>query len=602
MLIIPPVTSTPLLKITHPNGGEVFSGTENIFFTLSDSSNPQSLIGNIHYSADANQFIADQNIISDVNLLNICDFSKGITTNTTNFNPPTLIATAGSETHLSIGSLDSNLTIIAFDEQAGNLFEGFNYDGTNFLINDSLVLNLNVELPPNSLDFDFFKIGSTDYMIVAIISSGNDTNRFMGFDFNGTQWNRNHAIVQGIQKEHGFGNIKYKAEHIAVVDFEGSTYLVMGSSVETLFPNTVFAWKWDGSSWQIDSLLFSDIANAIVPNMLGVSDSDHLGMDFFVDNDGILRGQFASFNTGGNNKRIGGGHFSQSTGQWVFDETYSADINALSGSSASGANALTASITQDYLNKTIAVTYLNGDVERVYELFANGFQTDTQATCTFPFDTTTAPNGFFFIDVNATNNTGASSFMSSTKKFQILNWTNSDISCLGITNVSSCILDINTFLITPINQTNDIEIKIINGGGLKNVGYKIINSRNDGKQYRAFTATQTDKTAGIWNFSDTITFGSTNYDSIQKLWQSASETYHYFFSDPIASNDTKYFQFEYYAPVFHFFSTTDPLWDNQLNPSINDNNSLQTDVFSVSTFSNMDSMLKIGRASCRERV
>ncbi|MCK4429131.1 MAG: hypothetical protein KAU95_02050, partial [Candidatus Aenigmarchaeota archaeon] len=77
MVIIPPVTATPVIEIIYPNGGEILNGTENIIFNVSDSTNPQTLFADIHYSADANTFLSDQNIVSDLNLLSACNFSQG---------------------------------------------------------------------------------------------------------------------------------------------------------------------------------------------------------------------------------------------------------------------------------------------------------------------------------------------------------------------------------------------------------------------------------------------------------------------------------------------------------------------------------------------
>lgn len=120
------------------------------------------------------------------------------------------------------------------------------------------------------------------------------------------------------------------------------------------------------------------------------------------------------------------------------------------------------------------------------------------------------------------------------------------------------------------------------------VDYNIFNPLTDGRQYFIYTSSDGNN----FEFDDTLTFGSTNSNPIQKIWDEVNDRYSYNFTDVLTPNETKYYRLTYRNPYKHYFSINNLDWFNNLVPFPLDTNSIPIDLFSVSQYSNIRSIFK----------
>lgn len=116
------------------------------------------------------------------------------------------------------------------------------------------------------------------------------------------------------------------------------------------------------------------------------------------------------------------------------------------------------------------------------------------------------------------------------------------------------------------------------------------NSLQNGKQYFVYTSID-----GVnWAFNDSLTYGTTNYDPIQKIWIDGNHSYYYGITDSLVAGQKKYYSFRFQPPARYWLQLKDSLdWFQQLNPSNSQVLGLNKDVFSISTFSDMRNIFLI---------
>lgn len=119
--------------------------------------------------------------------------------------------------------------------------------------------------------------------------------------------------------------------------------------------------------------------------------------------------------------------------------------------------------------------------------------------------------------------------------------------------------------------------------------FKIFNGRTDGKQYFIYTSSD-----GVtYAFDDTLTFGSTNENPMQKIWSNVNRFYTYSFDDTLTGLETKYYKLTYKSPYKHFFSiANNSEWQEHLVPNVLDQNVITVDEYSISSFTNIRTILK----------
>lgn len=154
----------------------------------------------------------------------------------------------------------------------------------------------------------------------------------------------------------------------------------------------------------------------------------------------------------------------------------------------------------------------------------------------------------------------------------------------------------------PITQTEDLIFLyngLDNGGtsGTIDFNFLVYNSDLSGKRYFVYTATQNDYENGIWNFDDTLTFGSDYYTGIQKIWSDSEQRYIYSFKDSaLFGNEKKYYWLKYDYPSYYWFSLhpdNQSDWDIQLLPSYDVSEAGHyKDYFSISQYNGMRNQFK----------
>lgn len=163
---------------------------------------------------------------------------------------------------------------------------------------------------------------------------------------------------------------------------------------------------------------------------------------------------------------------------------------------------------------------------------------------------------------------------------------------LQITDISNVSHNLNYSNVdfTPTTPANEFIFSAINSSGdTATVELNTINSLNDGRQYFIYKANPTQYNNGTWVFDDTATFGSTNSNPIQKIWDENSNHYVYTQDVGIPIGLT-YYKFTYKSPAKYFQKIKGEVdWSNTLEPSESIELGLAHDLFAISSFSNIRS-------------
>lgn len=157
-----------------------------------------------------------------------------------------------------------------------------------------------------------------------------------------------------------------------------------------------------------------------------------------------------------------------------------------------------------------------------------------------------------------------------------------------IQNVSHSI-QTNQVNFNPGTELNDIIYSIQNNyGSALTIPQHIFNSLVDNRQYFVYTATSAQYDAGTWVFDDTLTFGLSQEDPIQKIFSHTLGKYDYSFNDTILNGEIKYYKLVYKNPYKNFQSISNSSeWYSVLEPTVFDGNSIDVDVYQTSSFSNI---------------
>jgi len=222
------------------------------------------------------------------------------------------------------------------------------------------------------------------------------------------------------------------------------------------------------------------------------------------------------------------------------------------------------------VNADVNIT-LNGDTNNM--VYSNGAY-----RITFPNG---LPTGLYSFDVNSNwdsiTNGSTGQLLFTTKEFQYLTIT-------PIENISSWSYGSVDFI--PTDELKQIIWRVdSNSTNVETPTYKIFNSLIDGRQYFIYTSSD-----GIsWALNDTLTFGSTNYDPIQKIWDDANNIYEHSFEDTLSPLETKYYKLTYRNPYKTWQTISESNeWFTGLAPnSVIDVNSITYDEYSISIFSNI---------------
>ncbi len=559
LLIFPSVLAVSDVNITFPAGDETLFGTKTILFTVSDSSKPQSQYdANFYYSYWAGS--KETEIITDLNLFKYCIFAEGKLTSINSTMVGTGIDASNQWTTtyegFNLAMVDGNLVALIVDATLGGAairWRGFWWNESDTTWWRSIGLETNLPDPQDvARGFTIFDYGTETY----ILHRDDNISSFIWNDST-DQWD-----VSPINFAEGLDVVPALFLQVNAIEYSGDFILFTDHN----------SFVWDGTQWNPYNYWFGDFESNLLANH---PDSFGNAHTFFVD-DGILRVISASTNAGG-------AFFSESTGNWVFDTSYTYDINL--------------TIDNTVTHRLAGINTYNDDMQVLvwentnftydgFDLKETGLLTHRPSLCSYPWDTTTVSNGIHWALDLTTFSSTESSFGSS-NYFSILNWTDSDITCECISNCSSCILDVNAFVVIPTNQASDIKIKVENLTSIKNIGFRLNNNLNNDKQYFIHTSGN-----GI-NFSlnDTITYGSTTENGVQKIWKSQNNETSFFehsFIDIIQLNEEKYYDLKFRSPMKSWVSMVNiPDWDVSFIPQQTDLNGHIVDQYQVSSYSNI---------------
>lgn len=160
---------------------------------------------------------------------------------------------------------------------------------------------------------------------------------------------------------------------------------------------------------------------------------------------------------------------------------------------------------------------------------------------------------------------------------------------LDVVDIENVSHDINASQVDffPSNQSGQIVYSIQNNyTSSLDIPQVIHNSLRDGRQYFVYTATQAQYDAGIWVFNDSLTFGNTFHDPVQKIW--VGTEHEYTFTDTLFSGQKKFYKLTYDNPYKSYESILGSNdWAVTLEPDQVDINSHTTDVYQISVYSNI---------------
>lgn len=169
--------------------------------------------------------------------------------------------------------------------------------------------------------------------------------------------------------------------------------------------------------------------------------------------------------------------------------------------------------------------------------------------------------------------------------------TGNKLTVTDIENVSH-VIQSNQVDFNPTSDSSQVIFSIENNyTSSLNVPQHIFNSLIDNRQYFVYTANQAQYDLGNWVFNDSLTFGITNSDPVQKIWDENAGEYDYSYSDTLLVGQKKYYKLTYFKPYKNFQTIgSSAEWSSTLAPSLVDTNTVDTDRYQVSVFSNIRSV------------
>ncbi len=562
-LLLPLAYSIPTVTVIKPNGGELIAGTTTINWTMASPQNSQDLNALLYYSLTTGG--QQENIISDLNVFNSCSFDSIQFWKLENDK-----RTGWQELWTSqVGGLAiprmfnfANENYIIAREDTGK-YHGFKWNGTTWVTNQDINSGLN--LVDTTIRYFYFEIDGSLYGLGTTVGF-----KHIGLKYDGGTWVFNADINSGLIAP------TFERPSMYKVRYNLEDWLIINEAKAGETPVTKsYYWNETLLQWaNLDTLTTNFSVNA--PSQVIQS----LGNLFISNNE--LYGLFQH----GADQTVPytGIKYNSASEQWEGNS----DINfGLTTHPQSNAFYIMVDSWEATGIPSALTTVLLGlnDVNS-YDL-TTGINTISPVSCSSSWDTTTVPNGRYAVDVNILDRENSISAVdSSNGLFTLINWTDSDILCQCVSNCSSCSLDVNTFAILPIEETNDVRIKVVNGNSIKNIGYRLNNTINNNKQY--FIHTSGNGTE--FSLNDTITYGSTTENGVQKIWipDDSIPFFQHSFIDIIKTNEEKYYDLRFRSPMLSWDSMTNNAdWDVSFIPQQTDLNGHLVDQYQVSSYSNI---------------
>jgi hypothetical protein len=195
------------------------------------------------------------------------------------------------------------------------------------------------------------------------------------------------------------------------------------------------------------------------------------------------------------------------------------------------------------------------------------------------------PQGNYVYDMNALDKNGHG-LGTATGTLQVKRSLIPNLQIIDIENMNHSINKYNVDLF-PTNESNELIWKAMNNdlNYLMIVDYNLWNSLNNGNQYWVYTS---DDNGVTYALNDSLTYGTTDYNPVQKLWQDVNSKYSYSFTDSLAAGQTRYYKLKYQSPVAFWQTLSSSTgWFKQYEPVNSTLLGLNQDLFTTSVFNNL---------------
>lgn len=548
--------------VVSPNGGEFVSGTFPVSWTASDAGDAQAIDFNLYYSlvpGTKSHKILETDLTScDVGTETfwantVKDFTVGLPIPVNEF-----VAGAPSfyyegKSYVSILETD-DLT----DDKNIDVIETFYWDPvTDEWVDDSanFVLQADANFVCSKAahagcSATIFNIESTYYMISTVTStvSGADILLLKGWKLNNGVWEKYQSIIPSGTFSYP-GSVYVEVAPITSFRLDDVLFLMLFKPQSTVGNGPdVNAWFWDGSSWSA----YLPMTRINDPNNFGCSGPPNCPTDpssavafegFSSDtNFLILTGTDETVSRGGMNYvySFNGSYWelrSDLNNGLDFGETAQTEPYGLITVNDAGDFPL---IGGKFFVGTAYLGDFNVEFAKDY-----GTQLNTSSTfnCSYSWDTTTALNGNWFLDVDS----DVVGNDSSNAKFTISNFTSDEFEITAIENITNISYDSNGARLSYSGDPGQMVWKSENKKSTSIYPRYILNGLISSDKI-AFVYTSTD--GETWTFDDTLTYGSSVYDPVQKIWDANNDRYDFSFIDGLDGEEETYYKVKFESVPF----------------------------------------------------
>jgi hypothetical protein len=571
LTIFPFANATTNLIITSPNGGESWQGTKTITWDFNDTSTSQNIDFNLWYSlsAGSKNFTIAQN-------LGFEDYCS--TTITEQWDNADINYIGGLPAYEvpSTPLIDSAYWEYNSSKYLSLFGDGFlntyKLVGTNWVLQD---INFIGDAGTKSsrydrVNFETFYINGELYGLLYASGytganpssdSGNAVQDMWGYKFNGTNWVLNSDVNQGITFSSGISTFHTAnvVQSTEIFVYGGNTYMLVqvpylvgtGASGYTyakyygfLFNEDLMQWTSYNTITNLDGAPYSVYESTARFSVVEFEGDYYLARKGYKTGTGF--NQFYKWNNSS-------GWITNSDFNVNFPTTTLMETISINGIEYLFGGAFTDdSITG---SPTAPKFYFYTNKE-----FKQSYATQYTSSCEYDWDLSSVNKGTWYLDMVAIGSTTKSD--SSDGNFNIVGGAEN----LLVTCISNCSKSIVGNGINLVNNNENPIIFSVDNQEYYNIDANIYwyNSKRDNTQYLVYSSSD-----GVnWVFNSTYTYGSTNYNGLQKVWDASEVAYRYYLGNTYNSDTLIYFKLvPIKVPVFYQTINASSDWANLNSPT-----------------------------------
>lgn len=542
-----PAYASTTVTVVSPNGGETVSGTFPVTWTASDSEDAQNIDFNLYYSISAGvkgYKIADTDLSS-------CDLTEStfwVDADTNYFygleEPIIDEYTTGIAAYLFDGkqylSVAGYTTLDGEGDANIDLFKTFYWDSDiNSWINDSanFVLDDDMLCTTNSTacSFTIYEDAGNYYMTSTYNFGDNEDDfKMQGWKLTGGLWQLYSAAgPSGTLSDGSPGNIGNNP--IRAFRLSNSLFLLSLASGGTPIARAR-GWHWNGTNWS----LYSPIDTFYSTQGFCLEDEcivDYIAFDYVVGDDRnylVVSGENEDAE-----QRTQMYYFSDGE-RWLrdADENYGLTINDdyLLLASLNYIDGKPIIYAKERAPVEQGLTFVGSKIKTIADLTSKTF------SCSYNWDTSSALNGTWYLDIAGKGSSTVTD--SSSSNFLLSNYLSSNLFITPIKNVSSVSYDAYGASLQAGGSPDEMIWSSKNNViGTIMPRYVLEGTFNSNKAAFVYTSTDGEN----WTFSDTLTFGSTMYNPVQKIWD--LDSYDFSFSDTLLISETTFYKIKFDDPA-----------------------------------------------------